>query len=242
MSQPLFASKTIVVLGGGSGMGLATARLCAENGARVVILGRSQAKLDAARQTIPGESQAVAVDAEDGAALAACFERLGAIDGLVTSAANVKGGTFMGSTPDEAHAAFEGKFWLQYRAARLAASRIRPNGSIVFFSGVAAHRYTPGLSVVAAVNGAVEGLTRSLAVELGPDVRVNCVCPGIVDTPVYAGMDPAAREGMFAAVAQALPVKRIGAPEDVAQAVVFLLSNRFTTGSVLMVDGGRLVS
>lgn len=106
---------------------------------------------------------------------------------------------------------------------------------------MAAAKPVDGLSAYAAVNGAVESLCRSLAVELAP-LRVNAVSPGIVDTPAYAGMSPTERKRMFDALAARLPARRIGRPEDVAAAVISLMKNGYVTGSVVHVDGGhRLV-
>ena len=94
-----------------------------------------------------------------------------------------------------------------------------------------------GVSVFAAINSAIEGLARALAVELAP-LRVNAVSPGTVDTPIYAGMPAAAREDMFRAFAAAAPLGRVGRPEEVAQTVLYLMTSTFTTGSTLYVDGG----
>jgi NAD(P)-dependent dehydrogenase (short-subunit alcohol dehydrogenase family) len=136
---------------------------------------------------------------------------------------------------------FESKFWGQYYAARYGATGIRPGGSITMFAGVASVKPLPGLVAYAAVNGAVEGLCRTLAVELAP-LRVNVISPGIVVTPAYAAMPEQEREAMFQLLADKLPVKRVGRPEDVARTVLYLMQNGYSTGTVNYVDGGhRLV-
>lgn len=92
-----------------------------------------------------------------------------------------------------------------------------------------------------AVNSAVEGLTRGLALELGPKTRVNCCSPGMVSTEAYAGVDDDARERMYKSTGDSLPVGRIGLPEELADAVLYLMGNTYTTGHALDVDGGHLV-
>jgi NAD(P)-dependent dehydrogenase (short-subunit alcohol dehydrogenase family) len=96
-----------------------------------------------------------------------------------------------------------------------------------------------GLATVAAINSAIEGLTRALAVELAP-IRVNAVSPGLIDTPIFSGLPPARKEALFQAFAAA-PVRRVGRPEEVAQTVLYLMTNTFTTGSTLYPDGGYLL-
>ena len=97
-----------------------------------------------------------------------------------------------------------------------------------------------GVATVAAINGAIEALARALAVELAP-IRVNAVSPGLIDTPIYSGMPAAQKEAVFKGFAAAAPVKRVGRPEEVAQTVLYLMTNTFTTGSTLYVDGGYLL-
>ena len=111
---------------------------------------------------------------------------------------------------------------------------------MVFFSGIWSQRPPAGAAAIAAINGAIEALARALAVELAP-IRVNAVSPGLVDTPIYDAMPPARREEMFRAFSEAAPVKRVGRPEEVAEAVLYLMGNSFTTGSTLYVDGGYLL-
>jgi NAD(P)-dependent dehydrogenase (short-subunit alcohol dehydrogenase family) len=114
-------------------------------------------------------------------------------------------------------------------------------GSITFTSGVAAYRPSPGSSVLATANGALEALARTLAVELAP-IRVNVVSPGWVDTPIWDDLAGPAKHDRLAAMAARLPAGRIGRPEDIAQAFRALIGNEFITGTTLHVEGGhRLV-
>ena len=111
---------------------------------------------------------------------------------------------------------------------------------VSLFAGMWSQRPPAGVATIAAINGAIEALARALAVELAP-IRVNAVAPGLVDTPIYAGLPVARKEALFKDFAAAAPVKRVGRPEEVAQTVLYLMTNTFTTGSTLYVDGGCLL-
>lgn len=231
-------NQRVVVVGGSSGIGLAVAQAAAAQGARVVLASRSQAKLDAALATLGAGHDAVALDFTVEKQVRRLFERLGALDHLVVTAAQGVAGPFLELEPAKVREVFEGKFLGQYLCARFAAPLIRPSGSITLFSSLAAHRAMPGLSAMAAMNGAVEALARTLAVELAP-TRVNVVAPGVVDTPAHRWMPDAQRRAWFDGLAAMLPARRVGRPEDVAQAVLFLMTSSYTTGHVLRIDGGE---
>ncbi len=231
------AGKRLVIIGGSSGMGLATAKAAAAQGARMVIAGRSREKLDKAKGEIGGPVEALTLDISNETQVQAFFAQVGEFDHLTTPGSSLHGGVFLTTDTAQARADFDSKFWGQYLAAKYGAAHIHPGGSIVFFSGIYSTRPPAGVSSIAAVNGAVEALTRALAVELAP-IRVNAVCPGLVNTPLHAGMAPAQRAAVFEAYAEATPVKRVGRPEDLAQTVLYLMANEFTTGSVIFADGG----
>jgi NAD(P)-dependent dehydrogenase (short-subunit alcohol dehydrogenase family) len=234
----LLDGKVVVVIGGTSGIGLATAEQALGAGARVVIASRSAEKLKRASERLGGRIEARELDVTRESDVRAFFEGLGSLDHLVTSVGGGAMGRFVDLDPATARGAFDGKFWGQYHAARAAAPRIRAGGSITLFSGIASRKAMPGMAAIAAINGAIEALCRTLAIELAP-VRVNVVSPGLVATPAYDRMPAAQRQGMFDAVAAGLPVKRVGAAEDVAQTVRYLLANGYTTGTVVDVDGGH---
>lgn len=128
--------------------------------------------------------------------------------------------------------------------AQESAAHLSPGGSITFTTGIAARRPMRGGSAAAALNSGLEGLVRALAVELAP-IRVNAVSPGWTDTPIWGampGMTAERKREVFTSMAARLPTGRIGRPEDIADAVIFLMKNQFSTGTVLDVDGGhRLV-
>lgn len=229
--------KRIVIIGGSSGIGLATARMAAGEGASVIIASRSPEKLERAAGAIPARVEIATVDVCDENSLQQLFEKVGEFDHLTTPAAEVTGGAFLSTDPGQARRSFDSKFWGQYLAARHGAPRIRSGGSIVFFSGSNSQRPLPQASVRAAVNSAVEGLTRALAVELSP-IRVNAVSPGLVDTPLHDHVPKERRDVFFQAITASLPLRRVGRAEEIAQTVLYLMTNAYTTGSTLFVDGG----
>lgn len=140
----------------------------------------------------------------------------------------------------DAKSSMDNKFFGPYRAVKYA--QVNPQGSIILFSGILSRRPDKGSPILAAINSAVETLGKALAVELAP-VRVNVISPGMTrDTGAYLGMPDQAREEMFAAVAESLPVKRVGRPADIASVAIELMSNGFITGTVIDVDGGGLLS
>ena len=232
-------AQSVVIIGGSSGMGLAIAKEAVDAGADVTIAGRSQAKLDQARQAIAGDVATCTVDLSDEQSVKRLFSQIGSLDHFVVTGSSVKTGPLRELPLADARASMDNKFWGQYLAARYA--QIRPKGSITLFSGILSRRPSAGLAGLAAINAAVEALGRALAVELAP-IRVNVVSPGLTDTPAYAGMPDDARRGMFAAAAKRLLVGRIGRPEDIASLVLELMCNSFMTGVVVDVDGGGLLA
>ena len=168
------------------------------------------------------------------------FEKIGSFDHLVVSSAGVAVAPFLEMKIEAAQEFFESKFWGSYRLAYYGARRIAKNGSITFISGAASHRAAPTLAAGSAINAALEALGRTLAVELAP-IRVNTIAPGLIETPVWDDfMTEESKQGFFADAAAKLPAKRIGKGEDIARAVQHMIENTYTTGSVLVVDGGYL--
>jgi NAD(P)-dependent dehydrogenase (short-subunit alcohol dehydrogenase family) len=166
------------------------------------------------------------------------FQNCGLVDHVVVTAAQLKTGPFKTVSMDDVRATMEGKFWGAWRVAR--AAEIRAGGSLTLVSGFLSIRPRPASAIVGAVNGALESLTRGLALELAP-VRVNCVSPGLIDTPIRAAMPEAARKEMLAKTAAALPVRRVGEGEDIAMQILSFMANGFATGSIVYLDGGGLI-
>lgn len=232
--------KKVLVIGGGSGMGLAIAEAAVREGAQVIIAGRSASKLVAACEKTGMDLRRHAVDFTDAASVKNLFSAVGSVDHLVIPGSAVKTGPLKELPLPEAKSSMDSKFFGPYLVVREA--HINPGGSVILFSGILSRRPDKGSPILAAVNAAVETLGKALAVELAP-IRVNVISPGMTrDTGAYLGMPEKVREEMFATVARSLPVKRVGYPADIASVAVELMSNGFITGAVIDVDGGGLLS
>ena len=231
--------QRVVVIGGSSGIGLAAARQLVARSARVTIVGRSADKLAAAREAAGGTLFTREADLGDAEAARALFENHGPFDHLViTAGGSPAWGPFLELEPERLRAGMEAKFWVQFHAARYGAPRLHRTGSITFVGGGASRSAIPGTAGLAAVNGALAAMARTMARELAP-IRVNVVSPGFTDTPAYDGMPEEARAELYHHMAEAALVKRVGEADEIAAAIVFLVTNGFTTGAVIDVDGGR---
>lgn len=229
--------QKVVVVGGSSGIGLATAALAKAEGAEVVLASRNAERLKAAADQIGATG--IATDVTNDDSVANLFRSVGPVDHVVVTAAQLRTGPFKTVAMEDVRATMEGKFWGAWRVAR--AAEIRAGGSLTLVSGFLSIRPRPNSAIVSAANGALESLTRALALELAP-IRVNNVSPGIIDTPIRAAMPEAARKEMLAKTAAALPVRRVGEADDIAQQILAFMKNGFATGSVLYLDGGALVT
>ncbi len=233
------ANMTVVVLGGSSGIGLATAKAALSEGAQVIVTGRSRERLNAAERELQGKARALPLDAADEAGTRTLFDSLAHVDHVfITAGAVFAGGLAAGTS--ELRPALDVRFWGALYAAKYAAPKIGRGGSITFMSGTAAVKPLPGASVATASCGAVEAFARALAVDLAP-IRVNTIQPGLVDTPLIAQFMGAQSASIMEREAARLPVRRVGKPEDIADAVLFLMENGYVTGVTLPVDGGRLL-
>lgn len=228
-----------VVTGVTGGIGAATARRLASLGAEVVVSARSEAKLAGALKTQPDGVTGYVMDVSDPEQVEAFFAQVGAFDHLVTPAATSTLVPLREMDFDAARDLVSSKQWGQMYCVHRALPYLRPDGSITLFSGTVTQKPLPGSSVFAAVGAASEAAGRIWAYELAP-LRVNTVVPGVVDTPVWAGMMGSdAAEAHLAAIGETLPVRRVGTPDDVAKAVTFLIDNTFVDGVSLVVDGGH---
>ena len=230
-----------LIIGGGSGIGLATARLAAEKGYEVIIAGRNVEKLQSAKQSIAKPIKTIPMDMLDQESIRVVFETLGKIDHLVIAASEITFGDVRTLSVDSAKASFDSKLFGPYRLVQVALDYLNKTGSITLFSGSAGAKPEVGTEVISAINAAVEGFSRGLAVSYAP-LRVNTVSPGLIDTPLYDTFDPAVKDQFFNKFTQTLKIPRAGKAEEVAEAVLFLMGNGYTTGMTLFVDGGHRLS
>ncbi|HXN86819.1 MAG TPA: SDR family oxidoreductase [Candidatus Binataceae bacterium] len=234
-------NQIVVVLGGSSGIGLATAKAALEEGAQVVITGRSRDKLDAAKSQLGSEARAVALDAADEAGTRALLEAMPHIDHVFITAGSVTFGAGLAPETAKLRPAMETRFWGALYAAKYAAPKMSAGGSITFMSGTSHLKPIAGASIGSASCAAVEAFARSLAIDLAP-IRVNTIRPGFIDTPLIDGLLGEHRDAIVARESERLPVGRIGRADEVADAVLFLMKNGYVNGIVLTVDGGRLLT
>lgn len=232
----LLAGKKIVVVGGSSGIGLSTAEMAKHEGADVIISSRNVERLDKAADAL--NAIAIPADVTSDDSIEKPFRSCGPVDHVVVTAAQLRTGPFKTVSMEDVRGTMEGKFWGAWRVAKFA--EIRPGGSLTLVSGFLSVRPRPNSAVVSAANGALESLSRALALELAP-VRVNCVSPGIIDTPIRAAMPEEARRDMLAKTAASLPVGRVGVGDDIARQILSFMANGFATGATVYIDGGALV-
>jgi len=232
-------AKKILIVGGSSGIGAATAQAFAQLGANVTIASRSQAKLDLVAKEIGSDVSTAVLDTTNEVEVDDFFASAGKFDHVVVTAAQTPGGPIRQLALADAYAAMNSKFWGAYRVAR--AAKIVEGGSLTLISGFLSVRPSTTSVLQGAINAALEALSRGLALELSP-VRVNTVSPGLIATPLWSKLADDARQAMFDGAAARLPARRIGQPEDIANAIVYLATTPYATGSTVLVDGGGAIA
>lgn len=233
----MLKGKRVVVLGGTAGIGRAVAEQAAAEGARVVVVSSSAARVAEVTSHIAG-AEGHAVDLRSEERVRDLFQRIGALDHLVyTAGEELMMGRLVDLDLTAARKFFELRYWGALSAVRSASPHLARDGSIVLTSGTAGRRPHPGLAIAASICGAMEALVRTLAVELAP-IRVNVVTPGFVDTGLWSNVEEGARRKMFEDAAARLPVGRIGKPADIAEHYLSFLRGGYVTGQALVVDGG----
>lgn len=239
---PDFSSRRVLVVGGSSGIGLAAARAFAAHGADVTIASRNADKVAAAvataSQGAKGVIKGATLDTTNDEDVARFFAQAEPWDHIVVTAAQTASGQVRTLPLADAYAAFNSKFWGAYRVAR--AAQFREGGSLTLVSGFLATRPSKSSVLQGAINAALEAIGRGLALELSP-IRVNTVSPGLIVTPLWDKLDAGARQAMYEGAAESLPAKRVGQPEDVANAILYLAGTPFATGSTVLVDGGGVI-
>jgi NAD(P)-dependent dehydrogenase (short-subunit alcohol dehydrogenase family) len=227
-----------VIVGGTSGIGLATAEKLLGSGHDVTIAGRSAERLEQAAKRLKGKARAVAMDSADPASAKGAFASIGAFDHLVLALGGNKGaGPFATIDLADARRPFEDKVFAHFATAQAALPFLAKDGSLTFVSAVSGQAAMPGTAALGAANAAIAALAPILAVELRP-LRVNAVSPGVVDTPWWSFVPDGAKAALFADYAAKTPVGRVGTAEDIADVIAFLIGNRFMTGATVICDGG----
>lgn len=225
----------VVVIGGSSGIGLATAQLSRQAGATLTIAGRSQDKLRQAQQQL-GEVRTVVADITHEADVGQVFEGLSRVDHVVVAAGTIQNGCIVDNDLATLRRIIDERIWGVIYVVRHAAPKMT-QGSITFTSGGLSSRPRVGSAMLTTALAGVEAMTPALALELAP-LRVNTVTPGLIDTPLLHHAYGAEREAIMANRAAVLPGKRVGTAEEVAQAMLMLMTNAYMTGEVLHIDGG----
>ena len=230
------AGQNIVIMGGSSGIGLAVAIALVQSGANVTITGRSQEKLNSVARDLQLNTHLA--DATSRVSLEDFYQQHGSFDHLILSIGGAEGGgPFRTLDMERLQQGFENKFWAQIRAVQLALKTLRNDGSVTLVTSSAARRPNLNTSGLAAINGALEAMVRVLAAELRP-LRVNAVSPGVVDTPLWSRFPEQQRQRMLSGLASLAALGRIGRPDEIADAVCFVVRNEFMTGAVIECDGG----
>lgn len=233
--------KKVVVLGGSSGLGLATAKAAAAEGANVVVVSSNAARVQKAVAELPGNGFGMQSDLSDEASIKRLFEEIGSLDHLVFTA----GESLLLSKINETEVAtargfFNLRYWGAFMAVKYAAARISAGGSIVLTGGIVSARPNAGWSVGASICAAMDGFTRAMAVELAP-IRVNLVSPGVIRTNLWSSMAETDLDAFYNQVAATLPVHHVGEAEQVAQTYIYLMKQPFATGQILVTDGGAVL-
>ena len=204
----------------------------------MLVVSSRRENVDRAVARLPKGTEGYAIDLSNEEHVRDFFNHIGACDHLVfTAGERVQRSAVSETKVEQARHFFDLRFWGAFMAAKYGSSQIRPGGSIVLTSGIAGRRPHKGRTVGAGICGAVEALTRALAIELAP-IRVNAVCPGPVITEMWGSMSEEDRAAMSRRIGQTLPVGRAGEPHVLAQAYLYLMREGFSTGQVIIVDGG----
>ncbi len=233
--------QIVVVIGGSSGIGYEIARQASAQGARLIIVGRDQSKLETAAKRLGNVVKTAAFDAHEEESLEQFFRTLDPFHHLVSMIGDSMAGGFLTTTPETMRHVLHSKFWTNWMIGRQAAPKLRDGGSITFTSGTGGRAQDISASYVA--NLGIGALVQGLASELAPHIRVNAVAPTFMGTGTAFWKDVPTDEleQAQAAFRESVPLKRLGTVEDVASMYIHLMTNGFISGQVLAVDGGVML-
>jgi NAD(P)-dependent dehydrogenase (short-subunit alcohol dehydrogenase family) len=229
--------QKVIIAGGSSGIGLATAQLLQSLGAEVIVTGRDASKLEKITQENPG-LKAIALDSSDREAVKSFFAATGSFQHLVLSLSSSKGGgTFADMNLEDLRAGFEGKFWPMLQTLQTALPTLSKNGSVTIVTATSSEARLPGTSGLAAINGALEIMVPIISKELQP-LRINAISPGVVNTPWWDFLPAADKQAAFTQFAKQVAVGRVAEAAEIAEAIAAFIKNQYINGSVLHVNGG----
>jgi NAD(P)-dependent dehydrogenase (short-subunit alcohol dehydrogenase family) len=229
--------QTVLVVGRGGGLARGIVLAARDAGAHVVAAGRDQDALSAAYDGEPAVSTEYA-DLTDESSIEALGKRLGSVGHVVSTGSARARGKVADLDRDAVRLSFDTKVIGPLMLAKHLAPRVAEGGSFVIFSGVFATKIRVGSLAVAITNAAADTLARSLALELAP-IRVNAISPGVIDTGAWDALGEKGKAEVFAARSAQNPAGRIGTVDDIANAVLFAMTNTFLTGQTLHIDGGE---
>jgi NAD(P)-dependent dehydrogenase (short-subunit alcohol dehydrogenase family) len=233
--------KRVIIMGGTSGIGLATAKAAADEGAQVIVVSSNQQRINSALTELPDSTKGYTIDLGNEQNIKTFFEGIGTFDHLVYTAGENLSLIYLNDLElEKAHNFFNLRYWGALASLKYATPHINQGGSISLMSGTASARPGAGWLLGASICGAMNGLTRAMAIELAP-IRVNAVAAGVIKTNLWNGLSEANREGMYKSLSEALPLKRVGEAEDIALAFTYLMKQPHVTGQILTVDGGTVL-
>ncbi|MFI6565792.1 SDR family oxidoreductase [Streptomyces sp. NPDC050534] len=231
------SGSTVVVIGGSSGIGLETARQARAADAKIIITGRDEERLHAAREEL-GASAAM-LELGDAPGLGRFFSELPApVDHVLVAGGGPTYATIAQMDFEQVRSVLDEHLLGSLRIARECATCVGPGGSLTFITGTHARRPGVGLSVAAIAAAALPAITANAALEIAP-VRVNAIAAGFVDTPLSARLLGDALEERRRQLRATLPIRRVVGPSDVARLALHLMANTALTGATYDVDGGQ---
>lgn len=236
-----FLGKKILLLGGTSGIGLATAKAALQEGASVIVVSSRQASVDRALSELKERTEGYTLDLTKEDHIKEFFSKVGKFDHMVYTA----GETLMLESIEkmdinQAKEAYNLRYWGAYMSVKYGSHNINEEGSVVLTTGVAGERPQKTWTIAASICGAMTSLTKALAMELAP-IRVNAINPGVVRTDLWKNMSEEDRESMYSSISASLPTGKVGTAPDLAQAYLFAMRETYMTGQMITVDGGSVL-